>query len=251
MDTSPKKGLVVAHYHSKGRFRTDTLAALEALVALFDRVIVVSTHLQASEVKKAPSGVEVHIRDNVGYDFYSYRLGLLKLREELAGAQVTLMNTSFLIADTSKFIASCMNWMMAPEEGECRGLVRSDERALHLQSYLLSFPSSLVARQDFCDWWRAMSPLNIRQEVIDQYEMGLSGLITRLGYALRPLVKDAGPGEFKNTSLWRYLDLLRDFGILKIETIKANPFGHDLSPLMKLAESNESFRTLLLEGLEN
>jgi hypothetical protein len=46
------------------------------------------------------------VRDNTGYDFYSYRTGILPLLAENCAFQITLMNTSFIILELEKLIGN-------------------------------------------------------------------------------------------------------------------------------------------------
>jgi rhamnosyltransferase len=89
-----KHALIIAHYHREGKIRTDTVDAIKLFSGVFDRVILVSTNLQDAEKAKIHQDCEVIVRENVGYDFYSYRQGLLKILDDEGPVRVSLLNSS-------------------------------------------------------------------------------------------------------------------------------------------------------------
>ena len=197
----PERGeariLIVAHYHRDGKLRSDTAKLLEDAPAFFERVILVSTHLSLEAQAAIPSGVEVIVRPNEGYDFYSYRAALLRLwgldGDELPAHHydsITLMNTSILIVNPDQLWSTyfarwdAVNAGGAAGMAQAFGLTLSDNNYLHLQSYLLSFTKDIADKEVFRKWWQEMTPINTRAEVITQFEFGLSKLLQSLGVVL-------------------------------------------------------------------
>ena len=188
--------LIVAHYHQNGKLRSDTVKLLEDAPAFFERVILVSTHLSLEAQATIPLGVEVIVRPNEGYDFYSYRAALLRLWGLDADLPVqhydsiTLMNTSILTVNPNQlWRAYCARWDAVNARGaagraQAFGLTLSENTHLHLQSYLLSFTKEIADKKAFRQWWQEMTPINNRAEVITQYEFGLSKLLQSLGVVL-------------------------------------------------------------------
>ncbi len=271
MEPDRRRALIVAHYHSQGRVRTDTRALLEAARPLFARVIVVSTNLNAVEQRRLAPDIETHVRPNVGYDFYSYRLGLAAL----AGGnstprqfdEVCLLNTSFLAVDGERFLSGLLT---TPGTEDARGLTKSTEFREHLQSYALLFRRAVVADIEFGLWWQSMQPRNERQAVIANYELGLSQWLLRRGFRLgaafdhgatpSPEIdrRSAGaPGEAArlntqlNPSHLHWETLWRRYGFIKIELLKSNPFHVDLTPLVKEASGDPGLLGVIREGLAN
>ena len=97
-----KRALVFAHYHRAGLLRADTVEMLNSLgKTFFDKIVVVSTHLTDKEKSKISDFCEVIVRENIGYDFFSYSVGIQTVFSELPNAQITLMNSSFVVLDPS------------------------------------------------------------------------------------------------------------------------------------------------------
>ena len=176
-----RKALVIAHFHQHGRLRSDTVAAIRRLAAVFDRVILVSTNLNDAELPKVKSFCQIKVRENIGYDFFSYRTGILQLFEEDIDYQITLMNTSFIILELEKLIANYFKLVEDPMPNELFGLTMSQEMFPHIQSFLMTLSLSAWSAQPFIEWWQRMEPLNDRQEVINRYEIGLSLFMTAQG----------------------------------------------------------------------
>jgi lipopolysaccharide biosynthesis protein len=271
---SVNRALIMAHYHSNGHVRTDTLQLLNEARRYFDRVIFVSTNLNQEMKLNIPAHVEAFDRENTGYDFYSYRYGLSKLRENADVWQrideVCLLNSSFLCFDAGKFYEN----FFRNENGhhDAFGLVKSYETAEHLQSYALVFKSSVLKNQGFLDWWDAMKPINERQEVIENYEIGLSGMIMGLGGQLNaafnhfdyePNVELDGEELQNKFSMFGYINnncnpshfhwknLLDNFSIIKIEVIKSNPFKMNLKYFVDYINNKKRYSEITLEGMSN
>ena len=134
-----RKALVIAHFHKHGSLRSDTLCN-PAVTAVFDRIILVSTNLNDAEVPKIESFCQIKVRENIGYDFFSYRTGILQLFEEDIDYQITLMNTSFIILELEKLIANYFKLVEDPLPNELFGLTMSQEMFPHPK-----FSNDLVA----------------------------------------------------------------------------------------------------------
>lgn len=246
-----RNALVIAHYNRAGNLRQDTLDALPVLQRHFEKIILVSTHLNTEAEQKVPPFVDVYKRDNVGYDFYSYRAGIQTLIASGNEFQVTLMNTSFVIADPEKlcrhYLEQGVNW----HHVDVYGLVKSQEIVEHLQSFLLTFSNRLMREPGFIQWWDRMQALNARHEVIYAYELGLSQYLSAAGYPLTAAITNPGHTTVANPSHGNYEVLLDTCGILKIELIRDNPFNINLNRLLAMAARDDTFRRMVREALDN
>lgn len=246
-----RNALVIAHYHKAGHMRQDTLDALPVLHRHFQKMILVSTHLNHDAQQQIPAFVEVHTRDNIGYDFFSYREGMRTLTASADDWQITLMNTSFLIVDPEKLCLQYVDEGISSENFDAYGLVKSFEIVEHLQSFLLTFSSRLMRDAGFIAWWDNMKALNLRHEVIYAYELGLSQYLSQAGFPLRAAMTSQNGTAIANPSHANYEGLLEKFGILKIELIRDNPFNINLNRLFALTAHDDVFRRMVREGLDN
>ena len=67
--------LIFAHYHSDGLIRTDLQDFLKKNKKIFREVVFISTNLKKSEKIKISKKIKIINRKNIGYDFYSYKVG--------------------------------------------------------------------------------------------------------------------------------------------------------------------------------
>jgi len=269
----PGRALVLAHYHSSGLLRTDTCQLVRAAQEYFRRIVLVSTRLELSEIGKLPEGVRVFVRDNIGYDFYSYRLGIACLADDAADfaglSELALVNTSFLCVDGRRFFQRLFEHEQ--HYPDCFGVVKSHEVQEHIQSYVVVLRRHVFMDPAVQHWWSSMIPISERSHVILNYEIGLSRLLATLGYRLDAAFDHVGrrseefvrrfgePGAQPmeqiapalNPSHFFWRDLLQQFGILKIEVFKSNPFRLDLAPLESLADADPRIGELVLEGQKN
>ncbi len=233
--------IVIAHFHPKGSLRADLAALVCELARLAAPIVFVSTNLDESQRRFLPGNVLVIARENRGYDFYSYKVGIDALGELATLRRLVLFNSSFICLDRQKLIRR----FFAVDHPHCDvfGLTRSQERQPHLQSFLLSFGARCLHSERFRRWWSQMLPIDDREGVIERYELGLSAYLAEAGFSLgcaySPSLRD------KRAAWWRavrrlrpvlyptqlnptqfYWDvLLRDFGVAKLEMIEKNPYN--------------------------
>lgn len=243
--------LVFAHFHPSGLIRSDTFTLLNILIEHIDDIYFVSTNVIDSELKKLDPRIISKTRENYGYDFYSYKTGFDLINLQNQYDHLTLMNSSFLCADPQKFINFYFKQGLS-EDFEVIGLTKSWEISEHIQSYLITISAKVLENNSFLRWWEDMNPLSIRQEVILNYEIGLSSFLLKF-YKLKSVFKTspANSQEIPNPTHQFYLNLLEDVGILKIEVIKSNPWNVNLAPINKAIREDDKFLSLIKEGLAN
>ncbi len=160
------------------------------------------------------------------------------------------MNTSFLILQPYKLLENYAKTTDA-NSSSFYGLVKSYEIECHLQSFLVTFPIDWIRDENVIQWWYDMRPINERSTVIKLYEIGLSQLMRQSGYILRGAYEPLPTAPPINPCHFHYMTILEDFGILKIELIRDNPFKQNLASIIELARVNSSVKKSLIEGLEN
>jgi rhamnosyltransferase len=171
------KIILVAHFDPAGRLSEDWSALLRMLRAgAFADIVLVSTGLDAARYPEALEGIRVIVRDNVGYDFYSWRRAIVETRMD-GYREAILLNNSFHIVDPQKLYAVLHAPM--PAHAAVRGLTVSWEIALHAQSYFLQFSQAVLRSDPFAAFWRNMTPVSERSAVIERHEIGLSQALSR------------------------------------------------------------------------
>jgi rhamnosyltransferase len=165
---------VFAHFDPQGEAAPHVLRHLDALNAAADRVVIVTTAQLTSSARHALSAHgEVVERANEGYDFYSWRTGLEHIGDWFRYDHVLLANDSVVgpVLPYPRILAAMEH--RAP----AWGIVKSQERTPHLQSFVMGFFPPALRSPLFQAFWRGMVPLSQRSEVIVRYELGLARLL--------------------------------------------------------------------------
>lgn len=176
---------VVAHHDAQGRVAPDLLATVRVLRQQGARVCFVSTGLADDAAAALAPLADVIRRDNVGYDFWSYKVGIERLQAGPAFDRLLLLNSSCYIDDADRLLQR-----MARHAGQADllALTLSHEVRPHLQSFWLCFDNpGIVCSDAFARWWAGMRPLSVREEVIAQQELGLSAHFAQAGFRLGAL----------------------------------------------------------------
>lgn len=269
--------LIIAHFHQEGLLREDTRCFLEHAITQFDKVLFVSTKLLTDELPKFHGKVEIIIRENVGYDFYSYRLGILKCKENGVLSKINylhLMNTSFICFEPTRLISNYFQKLPVASNNSVWGLTESSTFERHLQSYLISLPKSLITKSYFFDWWETLQALNNRWDVIIQQEIGFSKFLLEHKTSLDSIYRLSLVNKFNNIVIYilnkiqkalalpqirrrqnpiqdYFLDIYKSYGIVKIELLRLNPYGLNLNPLMDILNLSSRNKKILAEALQN
>jgi len=186
---------VIAHYHADGLIGQSLFGIIAYLRQSDIRIVFVSTNVRDDEISRLAGGVEIIVRENIGYDFYSYKIGLDALDDRSSYDHVILMNSSFICVDPRKLIDGYLGELT--DEYDVVGLTYCSTPIVHLQSYLVSFSRKVLADQDFIDWWENMVPISDRAEVIDTYELGLSQFLLEKEFALGTVFQPSRRAKLK------------------------------------------------------
>lgn len=247
--TQTKHALIFAHYHQAGKVRRDTVNALRHFSQFFDRVIFVSTKLDEAEIGKICSLCEIQVRENVGFDFSSYREGIMRLFADGEPCRVSLFNSSVVMLQPQKLMENYFHAYAGRLPTPFFGLTKSEEVFPHLQGFLMTFEPEVWSEGCFIDWWKTLEPALNRIDVVQKYEIGLSIFMQCQDIAISSAYQFSPRGIQTNPSHGAGADLLEKYGLVKIELYKKNPSGVDLGFLIPILET-ENWE-LLEEGLEN
>jgi lipopolysaccharide biosynthesis protein len=185
MPLAKKTAFVIAHFHQNGRVALNTHALVEEMAKLTDSVVFISTNINAVEATQLKKNAIVIQRENIGYDFWSYKLGIEHLGDLSQFERIVVCNTSFIALDPSFLVKSFTGPV---EEIGLLGLSRNGDMGDHIQSYWISFEGTqLLNSPEFFGWWSSLMPLNDRADNINKYEVGLSSYFSKHGYSLRTL----------------------------------------------------------------
>jgi rhamnosyltransferase len=134
---SKKIGVVIAHYDPDGHVPLDLLNMISALKKRTNQIVFVSTKINKESaliVKKLCQLIE---RDNFGYDFWSYKLGIESIKNKKLLDSILLINSSVIYFDSEKLLSNFFR--ESPDYPAIYGLTESYEIEHHVQSFWLEF----------------------------------------------------------------------------------------------------------------
>ena len=259
--TPARRAVVYAHFDAEGVVREFVPHCLRELKKIGRPLLVTTTApLRAGERDKilgvADRLIEV---PNIGYDFYSWKMGLA----ELAGQwdqldEIVLMNSSVvgpLFSLTPLFEA------MRSQPADFWGVTDSYELGYHLQSYFLVFRRRLLQSAAFRDYWAEMKPVADRQQVIFQYETQItkhfrgkgfrSGVFFPCNRVVHPLQRWLSRKKRKVNVTMRYpAEVVRAGGpFIKIQLLRENPCRINLDDLLEEVRERTPHGRSLLQTL--
>jgi hypothetical protein len=171
-DKGAKVAAVIAHYHSRGKVPQNLIELVHYFRSQQIQTTFVSTNLDPSYTKTLSPYAKIITRPNLGYDFSSYKLGIENIQEIERLDRLLLINSSFVTLDPEKLLAI---FLAMPQGPALRGLTKSYDTAPHIQSFWLSFESqALIGSEAFKEWWANVIPLATKDEIIRNYEIGMS-----------------------------------------------------------------------------
>ena len=177
----PNRLVVMAAYDPDGELAAHVRFQIEAWQEQCRRLIFVTTNpLTASAREWLDGRAELIERENLGYDFYSYRTGLLASGDLSAFDQVVLCNDTYVgplrgfDGIFSRMDAAAFDFW---------GVARSRRIKPHVQSFFVVFSAAVVASEAFTTFWTSMEPISNRRTVIHRYEVGLSRTLKKAGFA--------------------------------------------------------------------
>lgn len=179
---------IFAHYDKDNKIDDYIIYYIKELEKVCSKIILVSTsNITFKEIQKIESGItQVIKRENIGYDFYSYKIGLelinLKHYDE-----VLICNDSVYgpIVDIESVF-----YKMKDSNSNFWGITSSSSLNFHIQSYFILFKKDVITSNSFKLFWENLKILEKKEDIIKSYEVGLSQLLYKNGFKSDTYLKD-------------------------------------------------------------
>src|SRR5260370_1618229 len=117
-------------------------------------------------------------RENTGYDCSMWQDGLAECN--LSKLEELLLTNSSIVGLQQPVALLWHN--SSVNECDFWGLTDNDEFGLHLQTYFMVFRRQVIQDACFMDFWRSVLPLKDKQQVIQNYEIGLTRRLEENGF---------------------------------------------------------------------
>lgn len=218
-------------------------------------IIFVSTSekMQIYELNKIRDFTSMQIiRKNEGYDFGSYRTGLIQCNNLENYESLVLTNDSVFAP-----IISLKNALeiMKNKKYDMWGMTDNYEISYHIQSYFIYFSKKVLSHPNFQDFFAQIHVLDNKHEIIERYEVGMSKFYNNLGFSLGALasfreLKKYTEIDILNSTLYLWQTLIKEFHvpIIKVELLRDNPNNIDISNVRQFITQNTNYDYTLIEN---
>lgn len=181
---------IMANYDSLGALPLHVRHQIEALADFCERLVVVSTTEYADEadaewVRERATLVR---RENTGYDFYGWKVGLDLVADELDRYDYVVTCNDSYVGPLRPFAEIFAEMEQRPLD--VWGFNHSLRRAPHVQSFFVAYRPWVVGSRAFREFWSRMEPVSDRGQVISRYEIGLSSALREAGFRLGAVLEE-------------------------------------------------------------
>lgn len=262
-----KRLVLFAHYDPQAVIDPHIVHQVKALEKAGCAVAFITPTREAGELKKIQPFVrDILVKNDAGRDFGSWDVAIRTLGDEVKNFDTVIwMNDStyFPLFDPAPMFKT-----MEARKNDFWGIVDSYNVTWHIMSWFWAFGPKAIAEGWF-DWYlREYSPAHTKWAQIHNYEMRVPRLVKASGlktdvyisadevrghilesYPDHPRLAAARHGDFSMThDFWR--ETMTDFRCpaLKVELVRDNPLGIDLSKLLTVIEEHTDYDPELIRG---
>ncbi len=246
---------VFAHFDKYDTIDEHVILYIKSLYESGFDIIFVTTceNMEISELNKIRdfSSIQI-IRKNEGYDFGSYRTGIIQCNNLLDYESLILTNDSVFAPIVS---LDKMFEIMKNKEYDLWGITDNYEISYHIQSYFVYFSKKVLYHPNFLDFFEQIYVLDSKQGIIERYEIGMSKFYENLGLRIGALASfkdliEYTDGRKLNSTLYLWDILIKEFNvpIIKVELLRDNPNNVNISNLKQFIERNTNYDFTLIEN---
>ena len=228
---------IFAHFNKNNNLEDYVIDYLNTIKELVDEVIFVSTSEIDKEKKILLSNIvsEIIIKENQGYDFGSWKEGLLFVKNNYINLpnEIILCNDSCYIAKNS--LKQAISSMRYNKKLDFWGITRNYSFGLHIQSYFISLNSRPINDKKFWDLVDSWEHENRKLNYILKYEIGLSKFLINQKYKM---------GSYIKLSFTRLSILSLKYKIIFINQYLRNAIKYLLAKILINNKNNENNKNL-------
>jgi lipopolysaccharide biosynthesis protein len=217
------RAIVLAHYDVDGDVDDYVVDALRRYRQVAEHVVMVSASVVDMPDRLAGLVDRFISRENVGYDFGSWRAGIDSLGSLEGIDELICINDSVygpftdlrpILGDSRVAHADAWGMCLSVQGTAARG----HEPTEHLQSWFVAIRGDALKSDAFRRFWESVGPAPSKADVINRYEVGLSQGLQGAGFRLAAIhdSRTAVPPSVREllpmaswTRPWRSLRMIR------------------------------------------
>ena len=228
---------IFAHFNKNNNLEEYVIDYLNAIKELVDEVIFVSTSdMKPHKINLLQNIVsKIIIKDNKGYDFGSWKEGLLFVKNnyEILPREIILCNDSCYISKNrfKKAVSSMRN----NKKLDFWGITRNYSFGLHVQTYFISLNSRPLNDNQFWDLVNSWKHQDRKINYILKYEIGLSRFLINRKYKM---------GSYINLSLIKLSILSIKYKLIFINKYLRNAIKYILMKNFVKNKKNENLEKI-------
>lgn len=189
-----KRLLLFSHYNKYDSLSEHVVVLLKKLNKYYDKVVFVSNSNLSDNDQKRLDGLQnkIIVRPNEGYDFSAWSQGMLDIGwdELVSYDSITIMNdTCFGPVYSMDSIFEQMEdkkvdfWgLVSHQKVSASASHNGNKIPEHLQSFFITFNKNVVSSEVFQDFWGHIIAYDNVQDVISNYEIKLTQLLSKTGF---------------------------------------------------------------------
>ena len=177
------RAIVFVHYDKDNLIDDYVYFYLKELQKVSDYIVFVTVvKLSINDINKLNTICnDVILRENVGYDFMSYKVGLESFDYQIYD-EVVICNDS--VYGPLYPLENIFN-KMSTKRCNFWGMTSGKEISYHLQSYFIVFKKQILHSEAFQSFWDNVQVLDNKRDIIEKYEIGLTKYL--ISYGFKPL----------------------------------------------------------------
>ena len=188
MSHQRRRLVILAQYDPKGGLPAHVRIHLERLRPIATRLVLVSNSPLSADARQTSERLcdSVIVRENIGWDFAGWRDALA--HEDMTAWDAVVLTNSSVVGPL--FPLPPIVQEMEGRGSDFWGMVHSRHRGPHLQSWFLSFNSTVTNSEAWRMFWSEVDDLADKKQVIQRYEVGLTQKLQANGLYFEHLIQN-------------------------------------------------------------
>lgn len=194
-----KRAVIFAHYDKDAIIDDYVIYYLKELNKITDTIVFVSCcELSDNEIEKIKTITpDIIAQMHNEYDFGSYKRGFLYLKDkinefdELIFANDSCYGPLYPLKSVFDKMENenCDFWGITKNNfGYKKNLKRFFVKRPHIQSYFIVFNKNIFTKDFFFDFIQSITHLDTKKQIISNYEIGLTELLTQKGFTYKTFI---------------------------------------------------------------